>query len=602
MKETEPFLFSKETITYPSMDCSLEEKSKLILQVLKSNYLYWHIKRKIKAELIKSKYLLPNIENDKSLNNNKHLQNNNLQNITLPKQQQQNRNSQNGNNIVTKNSIFQILNENYSLELENEIFKIHQEAERNLKKLFIVKNDILLPIPSLPYLDEKIDVIYNCRLQWYEFLKDQLTNISLQLNKPFLTTIKNVTNNNLVTTTVTNNNSVTNNVTNTSQQNLPKYTGVYDCKKLYETICNITNPNSSDFINNANWNEIKLELKTPTIKELRILFKELDPEYCQVGLDDFIDENFTIEILNLAKNAEKNLKLIFQLAKKGIPISMRCSIWCKILNIDLQQNLQNNNTQNNNLQNNLQKVSENEQFYFETLKKENLISLIDEMIVNDIKKTMDDENYFVFEDFLIEIMSVFYKDTFIHTNMEILPIYLYGMNENNKIVTIFPTNGVIPFEGISYLCSPCCYLSNNVTIIYYIFRNLYTRYFCKLNTISSHPESILSLCKLFEDLLQDKDPQLFYHLLQLNIKPLDISYKWIFYAFSGYLKVDQLLLLWDRIIGFNNLFLVPVLAVAIFLFRSKCLLKMTDRQEIFDIFSDFTVIQVIPLLQLFLFN
>lgn len=34
---------------------------------------------------------------------------------------------------------------------------------------------------------------------------------------------------------------------------------------------------------------------------------------------------------------------------------------------------------------------------------------------------------------------------------------------------------------------------------------------------------------------------------------LRISFKWMVRAFSGYLATDQLLLLWDRILGYNSL-------------------------------------------------
>ncbi|TRY56636.1 hypothetical protein DNTS_011043, partial [Danionella cerebrum] len=60
----------------------------------------------------------------------------------------------------------------------------------------------------------------------------------------------------------------------------------------------------------------------------------------------------------------------------------------------------------------------------------------------------------------------------------------------------------------------------------------------------------------FERLLQTHLPQLFYHLREIGAQPLRIAFKWIVRAFSGYLSTDQLLLLWDRILGYDSLEIV----------------------------------------------
>ena len=57
---------------------------------------------------------------------------------------------------------------------------------------------------------------------------------------------------------------------------------------------------------------------------------------------------------------------------------------------------------------------------------------------------------------------------------------------------------------------------------------------------------------------------------------LKIAFKWLVRAFAGYLATDQLLLLWDRIVGYGSLILLPILAVAIFLFRQSNLLLISN--------------------------
>ena len=48
--------------------------------------------------------------------------------------------------------------------------------------------------------------------------------------------------------------------------------------------------------------------------------------------------------------------------------------------------------------------------------------------------------------------------------------------------------------------------------------------------------------------------------------------------FLGYLETAQLLLLWHRIIGYNTLELLPVLAVAVFAFRRNNLMEVRWRK------------------------
>ena len=96
-----------------------------------------------------------------------------------------------------------------------------------------------------------------------------------------------------------------------------------------------------------------------------------------------------------------------------------------------------------------------------------------------------------------------------------------------------------PFKKFASWFVPIGFLSNSKEDCYYIFRALYCKYFCYLNTISSNPQSIMSLCKLFEDLLQMYEPEVCYHLQQLGISPLKTVFPWIVFCFVGVLEVDQ---------------------------------------------------------------
>lgn len=69
-------------------------------------------------------------------------------------------------------------------------------------------------------------------------------------------------------------------------------------------------------------------------------------------------------------------------------------------------------------------------------------------------------------------------------------------------------------------------------------------------------------------------------------------------AFSGYLPPEQLLQLWDLILAYDSLEIIPLLAVVILIFRKDNLLKVSTLQNIEAVLADLSSIHVIPLLQL----
>jgi len=60
----------------------------------------------------------------------------------------------------------------------------------------------------------------------------------------------------------------------------------------------------------------------------------------------------------------------------------------------------------------------------------------------------------------------------------------------------------------------------------------------------------------------------------IGVQPLRLAFKWLVRAFSGYLSSEQVLLLWDRILGYDSVELLPILAAAIFSFRKTNLLEV----------------------------
>ncbi|CEO98196.1 Rab-GAP TBC domain-containing protein [Plasmodiophora brassicae] len=402
---------------------------------------------------------------------------------------------------------------------------------------------------------------------------------------------------------------------------------VFSWADLLSDLENLVNPNATaTFSNLKGFGLIKLSLKTPSLATLRERYRQLSPDVRHVGLDDelaglewFRNQRY-VEGERLLNDAQTTVADLMRYAQTGVPASLRPRFWKRILGVW---------------------TSDRDVAYYERLitqvRRWELIT--DDLYRLEVQETTDNAAYFVFEDMLDEIMLAFSRDSWLPKNST-LPLCLAPLTTNvfseaavpgrddgagypfadangklspslveNSGIEIddqgtatIPPCGVVPFHHQVMLAAPLCYLFQRCEHTYFVFRHMYARYFCRLHTISSRPGTILHLCKLFEDLVQSRSPQVFYHAVEVGMPPLRVVFPWLFTAFSGYLAVDQVLTLWDRILAYDSLELLAILASAIFLFRSKSVLNATSSDEIRDIFEDGIYFRVMPLLQHFLFD
>ncbi|XP_036900637.1 TBC1 domain family member 19 isoform X3 [Sturnira hondurensis] len=323
------------------------------------------------------------------------------------------------------------------------------------------------------------------------------------------------------------------------------------------------------------------------------LFAELGLTTGQLGIDDSTQvppELFENEHVRIGHKvlAEQDSAAAQQYVRQGSPTALRAELWALLLNVSSRPE---------------------DILYYEQLKT-NVIQhdlLVDSLIYKDVKLTAsNDDYYFVFEDYLYQVLLCFSRDTtvlghFAYNSASPPKSYIRGKLGIEEYAVFYPPNGVIPFHGFSMYVAPLCFLYHEPSKLYQIFREMYVRFFFRLHSISSHPSGIVSLCLLFETLLQTHLPQLFYHLREIGAQPLRISFKWMVRAFSGYLATDQLLLLWDRILGYNSLELLAVLAAAVFAFRAVNLMEVTSLAAAEAVLADLSTLKVMPLLQIFLF-
>lgn len=141
--------------------------------------------------------------------------------------------------------------------------------------------------------------------------------------------------------------------------------------------------------------------------------------------------------------------------------------------------------------------------------------IVDKLVFKDVQLTAtNDDQYFVFEDVLYQIMLCFSRDTEINQLIQ-----TEFANSSKAKQYEGPPSGVVPFHGICMYVAPFCYLYDNPIILYFTFRTFYIRYCHRLTTVNTHPQGIVSLCLLFEKLLQTHEPQLWSHLRELQIQP-----------------------------------------------------------------------------------
>lgn len=80
--------------------------------------------------------------------------------------------------------------------------------------------------------------------------------------------------------------------------------------------------------------------------------------------------------------------------------------------------------------------------------------MIDKLIIKDINLTAsNDDQYFVFEDVLYQVMLCFSRDSEILKDLSTQPgfmqVVIKGKQTTNENTIIFPPSGVIPFHGFT---------------------------------------------------------------------------------------------------------------------------------------------------------
>jgi Rab-GTPase-TBC domain len=278
-------------------------------------------------------------------------------------------------------------------------------------------------------------------------------------------------------------------------------------------------------------------------------------------------------------------------------------------------------------------VSDMEEKLFRDLRADcdRLDIIVDELFMHDVQSVADDPRFFPFEEELKVAILCFIRDRWVRENAA------YEVNEpflsdgpptkiskrstasstaneakvgadvsgadgaSHSGATSKPPCGVQPFLGFASYVAPLCYMYATRPSLYAVSRAMWCKLWCRLNVLSGDDGTLLHVCKTFENLLASSHPRLYLHLLNMGLSPLHIAFPWIHLGFVGFLEMDQILILWDRLLGYLDPTLLAVLAASVFLTRAETLFTPgMNAEKATLILNEGTHLKVMPLLQLFL--
>ena len=98
----------------------------------------------------------------------------------------------------------------------------------------------------------------------------------------------------------------------------------------------------------------------------------------------------------------------------------------------------------------------------------------------------NDDKYFIFEDMIEMCIMIFFRDKQVLENIKCKPhTPIVGMASADRIVGAYPPAGVLPCKYFTKYFGPLSYISDRREECYYIFRNIFCKYFCYLTSMSS---------------------------------------------------------------------------------------------------------------------
>lgn len=325
---------------------------------------------------------------------------------------------------------------------------------------------------------------------------------------------------------------------------------------------------------------VRLQLvyfQVPSMKTIKTMFKELNTErFEHVGFNDeeFIDKK-EAACEELVSEESNNAFDYINAFKFGIPPGVRYKfLQCYSSLSSLGPHV---------------KSSPNDQL------GESEIEIMKFCFKNDCLNCCNETSFFAFDESLLE-----YAQKLV-TEKEVL----FDLNEvegEDNFTARLPCR-IVPITGFLKFMGILSYFSKKKEKVYSIMKCLLRVHVSKLFDIrSTNSENIIALCMIFERLFLRTMNQLYIHLRGLDVYPVDIASNWICSWFIGYFSVDQVFQLMDRLIGYESLYLLPVLSLSIFKYYEKNLLLAKNKGEVDEAFLRMKDLNFLQLINAFLFE
>eukprot|EP00798_Chlamydomonas_sp_ICE-L_P021474 gene21474-28447_t len=340
-------------------------------------------------------------------------------------------------------------------------------------------------------------------------------------------------------------------------------------------------------------------IRPPSMEWLWTFFSDLRPQQRHVGVDDR-QHSWYRELKVQAARAvlkEGSITLCRSFCRFGVPHGLRASVWELALGLGPSN-------------------AEKDEAVLNDLCRRSQRSLLDICVEDDLQDILDSEHYFLFEESLRAIGLACLRDPLIvsRCSVELHPALapladlsaatLTGSSFKDSMISAVSQQqqaalgGVVPPKGFVSLAAPLCFMYPQPGSVYRLFRAMY----CSLSSVGAPSPALPVLVAVFESLAQELDPEVVAHLHRMGIPVASLGMPWITSAFVGFLPVEEVLLLWDRVIGLDSLLPIPLLAVAVICFRRQVILTCSSTSEVLEAMSDLSQLQTVPLLQAVLFQ
>lgn len=151
--------------------------------------------------------------------------------------------------------------------------------------------------------------------------------------------------------------------------------------------------------------------------------------------------------------------------------------------------------------------------------------------------------------------------------------------------------------------APLCFVYSGAHDAHNVLQKLHAHFFSRLQVPNKDGQGPLlssSLSNSFEDIIQNIEPEVVFHLTSQGMTMLGIAMPWMLGAFVTHLDVEEVLLLWDEIIGFGSTQPLAVAAAAIMSFRRASLLKTESYSEVTEALADLSSFPAVSVTEDFL--